>query len=78
MLHFETNPLKLWLQNVTLVTYENTTFYNISQERSKKMSSKRWIILGIIIICGFILGRLAFRTFLNLMLGGTMFGGNIL
>ena len=42
------------------------------------MSSKRWIILGIIIICGFILGRLAFRTFLNLMLGGTMFGGNIL
>lgn len=42
------------------------------------MSSKRLIILGIVIICGFILGRLAFRAFLNLMLGGTMFGGNIL
>lgn len=42
------------------------------------MSSKRWIILGIVIICGFILGRLAFRAVLNLMLGGTMFGGNIL
>ena len=42
------------------------------------MSSKRWIVLGIVIICGFILGRLAFRAFLNLLLGGTMFGGNIL
>ncbi len=42
------------------------------------MSSKRLIILGIVIFCGFILGRLAFREFLNLMLGGTMFGGNIL
>lgn len=42
------------------------------------MSSKRWIILGIVIICGFILGRLAIRAFLNLLLGGTMFGGNIL
>lgn len=65
-------------QNVTLVTCNNTTFYNVRQESSKEMSSKRWIILGIVIICGFILGRLAFRAFLNLMLGGTMFGGNIL
>lgn len=78
LLHFETNLLKIFLQNVTLVTYNDTTFYNVSQERSKKMSSKRWIILGIVIICGFVLGRLAFRSFLNLMLGGTMFGGNIL
>ena len=78
LLHFGTKLLKILLQNVTLVTYNNTTFYNISQERSKRMSSKRWIILGIVIICGFILGRLAFRAFLNLLLGGTMFGGNIL
>lgn len=42
------------------------------------MSSKRWIVLGIVIICGFILGRLALRAVLNFMLGGTMFGGNIL
>lgn len=39
---------------------------------------KRIIILLIIAIIGIILGRLAFRAFLNLMLGGTMFGGNIL
>lgn len=39
---------------------------------------KRIIILGIIVIVGFILGRLAFRAFLNIMLGGTLFGGNIL
>lgn len=39
---------------------------------------KRIIILLIIAIIGIILGRLAFRSFLNLMLGGTMFGGNIL
>lgn len=39
---------------------------------------KRIIILLIIAVVGIILGRLAFRAFLNLMLGGTMFGGNIL
>lgn len=39
---------------------------------------KRIIILGIIVMVGFILGRLAFRAFLNIMLGGTLFGGNIL
>ena len=39
---------------------------------------KRIIILVVIAIVGIILGRLAVRTFLNLMLGGTLFGGNIL
>ena len=39
---------------------------------------KRIIILGIIVIVGFILGRLAFRTFLNILVGGTLFGGNLL
>lgn len=42
------------------------------------MSSKRWVIIVAIVIVGFILGRLAVRAFLNLMLGGTLFGGNIL
>ena len=42
------------------------------------MSSKRWIILFAIVIVGFILGRLAIRAIMNLMLGGTLFGGNIL
>ncbi|BFJ85401.1 hypothetical protein Ruko_18180 [Ruthenibacterium sp. TH_2024_36131] len=39
---------------------------------------KRLIILAIIIIVGIVLGRLAVRGFLNFLLGGTMFGGNIL
>lgn len=39
---------------------------------------KRIIILVVIAIIGFILGRLAFRCVLNLLMGGTLFGGNIL
>lgn len=39
---------------------------------------KRIIIIVVIAIIGFILGRLAFRGVLNLLMGGTLFGGNIL
>ena len=39
---------------------------------------KRWIIIFVIIIVGFILGSLTVRAFTNLMLGGTLFGGNFL
>lgn len=39
---------------------------------------KRIIILVVIAVLGIILGRLVVRAFLNLMLGGTLFGGNIL
>ena len=39
---------------------------------------KRLIVTGIIAAAGFILGRLAVRGVLNLLLGGTMFGGNVL
>lgn len=42
------------------------------------LTSKRIIILTAIILIGFILGRLAVRALLNLLLGGTLFGGNIL
>ena len=42
------------------------------------MTSKRMIILAVIIVVAFVLGRLAVREGLNLMLGGTLFGGNIL
>lgn len=37
--------------------------------------TKRLIILAILII---VLGRLAVRGFMNLLMGGTMFWGNIL
>ena len=39
--------------------------------------TKRLIILAILIIVGIVLGRLAVRGFMNLLMG-TMFGGNIL
>ena len=39
---------------------------------------KRLIILAIVIIAGILLGRLAVRAIMNLMLGGTLFGGNFL
>lgn len=41
-------------------------------------TTKRSIIFLIVIIAGFIFGRLAVRGFLNLLLGGTLFGGNFL
>ncbi len=42
------------------------------------LTRKRIIILLIIIVLGVLLGRLAVRPFLNLMVGGTLFGGNFL
>lgn len=42
------------------------------------LTKKRWIILLIIVVAGFILGRLSVRAFMNLLLGGTLFGGNFL
>ena len=40
--------------------------------------TKRLIILAILIIVGIVLGRLAVRGFMNHLMGGTMFWGNIL
>lgn len=42
------------------------------------MKVKRLILIGIIVVAAFVLGRLTVRGILNLLLGGTMFGGNIL
>lgn len=52
----------------------------VTIERRVKMSivTKRIIILAVIIIIAFILGRLTIRAIMNLMLGGTLFGGNFL
>ncbi|MDO4345682.1 MAG: hypothetical protein Q4C50_12885 [Eubacteriales bacterium] len=43
-----------------------------------KLTQKRWIILSVIAVVAFVLGRLAVRAAMNLLLGGTMFGGNFL
>lgn len=42
------------------------------------LTQKRIIILLIIVVIAFVLGRLAVRAFINLMMGGTLFGGNFL
>lgn len=41
-------------------------------------TKKRILILLFIIVAAVVLGRLTFRAILNLLLGGTMFGGNFL
>ncbi len=42
------------------------------------LTQKRIIILLAVMVIAFVLGRLAVRAFMNLMMGGTMFGGNFL
>ena len=42
------------------------------------LTKKRFVILLVVILLGAVLGRLAVRAGLNLLLGGTLFGGNIL
>ena len=39
---------------------------------------KRLLILGSVLLIAAVLGRLAVRAVLNLLLGGTLFGGNFL
>ena len=43
-----------------------------------ELTKTKKAILLILVIAGFVLGRLIFRFVLNLLLGGTLFGGNIL
>ena len=42
------------------------------------LTKRRLVIFLIVIVFGAVLGRLAVRAGLNLLLGGTLFGGNIL
>lgn len=42
------------------------------------LKDKKYFLTGIIIVIAFVLGRLAVRGILNLLLGGTMFGGDFL
>lgn len=42
------------------------------------LTIKRLIILGAVVLAGAVLGRLAVRAVMNLLLGGTLFGGNFL
>lgn len=42
------------------------------------LTQKRILILAIIAVAAFVLGRLAVRAAINLLIGGTLFGGNFL
>lgn len=42
------------------------------------LTQKRLLILLIIAVVAFVLGRLAVRAAINLLVGGTLFGGNFL
>ncbi|MGC2873162.1 hypothetical protein ACPW7J_12160 [Ihubacter sp. rT4E-8] len=42
------------------------------------LRKKRILILLMIIVAAVILGRLAVRAVMNVLMGGTLFGGNIL
>ena len=42
------------------------------------LTQKRVLILLIIAVVAFVLGRLAVRAVINLLIGGTLFGGNFL
>jgi len=42
------------------------------------LTQKRLLILLAVIIAAAVLGRLAVRAVLNMLLGGTLFGGNFL
>ena len=41
-------------------------------------TQKRLVILLIVMIVAAVLGRLVVRAFINFMVGGTLFGGNLL
>lgn len=43
-----------------------------------KLTQRRILILLIIIVIAAVLGRLTIRAVMNLLMGGTMFGGNFL
>lgn len=63
-----------------MVTYTNGNVKKNRKEQDKEMTltQKRIIILLVVIVIAFVLGRLAVRAFMNLMMGGTLFGGNFL
>lgn len=42
------------------------------------ITKKKVAVIFVIFIIGLVCGRLAVRAFLNMLLGGTMFGGDFL
>ncbi len=42
------------------------------------LTQKRFLVLLVIAVAAFVLGRLVVRAVINLLVGGTLFGGNFL
>lgn len=42
------------------------------------LTKKRLLILAIVVIAGIVVGCLAVRAFMNLLMGGTLLGGSFL
>jgi hypothetical protein len=59
--------------NFILIFAQKITNYNI-----KHQLNKRVLTATAIVVLGFVAGRLTVRFLLNMLLGGTMIGGNIL
>ena len=51
---------------------------NDGKKLKMTLTQKQWIIILAIAVAAFLLGRLAVRAFMNLLMGGTLFGGNFL
>ena len=51
---------------------------NDGKELKMTLAQKKWILILAIAVVAFLLGRLAVRAFMNLLMGGTLFGGNFL
>lgn len=68
---------------VTFVTYilermQHKPFVLSGEDMKMTLIQRRILILIIVVIAAAVLGRLAVRAVINLLLGGTLFGGNFL
>ena len=50
----------------------------VKEKVEMTLLQKRLLILLLVVLVAAVLGRLAVRAVLNLLLGGTLFGGNLL
>ncbi|MEE3393410.1 MAG: hypothetical protein VZR00_06105 [Lachnospiraceae bacterium] len=48
------------------------------KHKNERRTGRRWIMLICCMFVGIIVGRLAGRFLIDLMAGGTLFGGNLL
>ena len=59
-----------------IIVYQNKIL--VKEKVEMTLLQKRLLILLLVVLVAAVLGRLAVRAVLNLLLGGTLFGGNLL